>query len=74
MQRQKVTPKIEAEEAAHNPEVEVAHRPEIPRIVDRVEEFLGEVGSGNPGRPTQAVQLIAAEVTPGGATIGDKEQ
>jgi hypothetical protein len=74
MEREKIRPEIETERAAHDAEIEVAHRPEIPAIVDRVDEILGEVGSRNLWCPTQAIQLVALEETLGSAAIGDEEQ
>jgi len=64
-------PEIEAEGAAHDAGMEVAYRPEIPGIVRRVCEILGEHGNRSLGRPAQAIQLIALL---SGAGIGDGEQ
>jgi hypothetical protein len=74
VERQKILRKIEAVGAAHDPEVEVAHGPEIPGIVDRLNQILGERGNRSTRRPTQAIQLVAPEVTLVGAAIGDKKQ
>jgi hypothetical protein len=74
MKKRKILRKMKAEGAAHDPEIEVPDRPEIPSIVDRVDEILGERGNRNLGRPTQIIQLVALEETLVGAAIGDEEQ
>src|SRR5580658_2446678 len=74
MERQKIMPEVEAESPAHDPEIEMAHRAEIPCIVNRVDEIFGEIGKRNLGRPTQGVQLIALKETLGSAAIGNREQ
>ena len=52
----------------------MAHRPEIPAIVDRADEILGVHGHRNLRRPTEAIQFIALEETFVGAAIGNEEQ
>jgi hypothetical protein len=66
--------KIEAGDRLHRVEIEVARGTKIVGLIERRDQSLEIVESGEIGGPGEVIDLIILEIAAIGAPIGDEEQ